>query len=260
LRLAHPLIPFITEELWQKVAPVAGLPGPSVSVARYPEAQMGKVDEQAIASIARLKALVDACRNLRGEMGVSPAAKMPLYALGDADFLRSNAALLQALAKLSEVKVFDDADRPIETARASLAIADSGVAQVDGTTLSGLSIGATKLFATLQGTSLKAEAEVTVQQPAFELLELTAVSPELKIGDETTLTTVAKNGGGELVENVRPAFSSSDETVVAIVDGRARALKAGTAIVTATADDKTAQLTLTVTDPAARPVKGVKRR
>jgi valyl-tRNA synthetase len=108
LRLAHPLIPFITEELWQKVAPVAGLPGPSVSLARYPEAQMGKVDEQAIANIARLKALVDACRNLRGEMGVSPAAKMPLYALGDADFLRSNAALLQALAKLSEVKVFDD--------------------------------------------------------------------------------------------------------------------------------------------------------
>ncbi|MEI7785253.1 MAG: valine--tRNA ligase [Betaproteobacteria bacterium] len=108
LRLAHPLIPFITEELWQKVAPVAGLPGPSVSIARYPEAQMGKVDAQAIANVARLKALVDACRNLRGEMGVSPAAKMPLYALGDADFLRSNAALLQALAKLSEVKVFDD--------------------------------------------------------------------------------------------------------------------------------------------------------
>jgi len=108
LRLAHPLIPFITEALWQKVAPVAGLPGPSVSIARYPEAQMGKIDPQAIADIDKLKALVDACRNLRGEMGVSPASKMPLFALGDADFMRANAPLLQALAKLSELRVFDD--------------------------------------------------------------------------------------------------------------------------------------------------------
>ncbi len=108
LRLAHPIIPFITEELWQKVAPVAGLTGESVSIARYPEAQMNKVDPQAIASVDQLKALVDACRNLRGEMNVSPATRMPLYALGDADFMRRHAAVLQALAKLSEVKVFED--------------------------------------------------------------------------------------------------------------------------------------------------------
>jgi valyl-tRNA synthetase len=108
LRLAHPIIPFITEELWQKVAPVAGLAGESVSIARYPEAQMNKVDPQAIASVEQLKALVDACRNLRGEMNVSPSTRMPLYALGDADFMRRHAAVLQALAKLSEVKVFDD--------------------------------------------------------------------------------------------------------------------------------------------------------
>jgi valyl-tRNA synthetase len=108
LRLAHPIIPFITEALWQKVAPVAGMPGPSVSIARYPEAQMNKVDEQAIANVLKLKSLVDACRNLRGEMNVSPATKMPLFALGDADFMRANAAVLQSLAKLSEVKVFED--------------------------------------------------------------------------------------------------------------------------------------------------------
>ena len=108
LRLAHPIIPFITEELWQKVAPVAGLAGESVSIARYPEAQMNKVDPQAIASIEQLKSLVDACRNLRGEMNVSPSTRMPLYALGDAAFMRRHAAVLQALAKLSEVKVFED--------------------------------------------------------------------------------------------------------------------------------------------------------
>ncbi|NBX55341.1 MAG: valine--tRNA ligase, partial [Betaproteobacteria bacterium] len=108
LRLAHPIIPFITEALWQKVAPVAGLPGESVSIARYPEAQMNKIDPQAIASVNQLKALVDACRNLRGEMNVSPSTRMPMFALGNAEFMRANAPVLQALAKLSDVKVFED--------------------------------------------------------------------------------------------------------------------------------------------------------
>ena len=108
LRLAHPIIPFITEELWQKVAPVAGIGGESVSIARYPEAQLSKIDPQAIDNVNQLKALVDACRNLRGEMGVSPATRMPLFALGNAEFMRANAAALKSLAKLSEVKVFDD--------------------------------------------------------------------------------------------------------------------------------------------------------
>ncbi|MBX3588552.1 MAG: valine--tRNA ligase [Ramlibacter sp.] len=108
LRLAHPIIPFITEELWQKVSVVAGLPGASVSIARYPEAQPQKIDEAAIAHVARLKSLVDACRNLRGEMNVSPATRLPLYVVGDAGFMRAAAPVLQALAKLNEVKVFDD--------------------------------------------------------------------------------------------------------------------------------------------------------
>ena len=108
LRLAHPVIPFITEALWQKVAPVAGLAGESVSIARYPESQPAKIDEAAIAHVAKLNGLVDVCRNLRGEMNVSPATRLPLYAVGDADFLRASAPLLKALAKLSEVQVFDD--------------------------------------------------------------------------------------------------------------------------------------------------------
>ncbi|MDD2691634.1 MAG: valine--tRNA ligase [Simplicispira sp.] len=108
LRLAHPIIPFITEELWQKVAPVAGLAGESVSIAAYPEARLDKIDEAAMAHVARLKSLVDACRTLRGEMSVSPAARLPLFTVGDSAFLRSAAPVLQALAKLSEVKVFDD--------------------------------------------------------------------------------------------------------------------------------------------------------
>ena len=112
LRLAHPLIPFITEELWQKVAPVAGRGGPSVAIAAYPLSQPERIDPVAEAHVARLKLLVDACRNLRGEMKVPPSTRLPLYVLAgsaaDADFWHSSAPVLQALAKLVEVKLFTD--------------------------------------------------------------------------------------------------------------------------------------------------------
>ena len=116
LRLAHPIIPFITEALWQHVSLVAGRRsesnGPtSVAVAPYPVSQPERIDPQAEAHVAQLKAL-DACRNLRGEMGISPAQRLPLYAVATtaahAEFMRSQALVLQALAKLSEVRVFDD--------------------------------------------------------------------------------------------------------------------------------------------------------
>ncbi|MES2977306.1 MAG: valine--tRNA ligase [Pseudomonadota bacterium] len=108
LRLAHPLIPFITEELWQKVAPVAGLAGELIGQARYPQSQPAKIDGHAEAHVAKLKTLVDACRNLRGEMNVSPATRLPLLVLGDKDFMTGAAPVIRSLAKLSDVKLFDD--------------------------------------------------------------------------------------------------------------------------------------------------------
>jgi valyl-tRNA synthetase len=108
LRLAHPVIPFITEELWQKVAPVAGLGGRFVGQAKYPTTQAEKIDTQAEAHVAKLKTLVDACRNLRGEMNVSPAVRLPLLVLGDADFMRKASPVIKSLAKLNDVKVFED--------------------------------------------------------------------------------------------------------------------------------------------------------
>ena len=112
LRLAHPVIPFVTEELWQKVAPVAGRAGASVAIASYPLSQPERIDGDAISQMLKLKALVDACRNLRGEMSVSPATRLPLFVIAgsyqEAAFLSASAAVLQALAKLSEVRIFND--------------------------------------------------------------------------------------------------------------------------------------------------------
>lgn len=112
LRLAHPLIPFVTEALWQVVAPVAGKEGPSISIAVYPKAQAENIDEQAESEIAYVKQLIDACRNLRGEMGLSPAQRVPLYATASStaalERLQTAVPALKALAKLSEVSVFAD--------------------------------------------------------------------------------------------------------------------------------------------------------
>ncbi len=123
LRLVHPITPFISEELWQKVAPVAGRAGPSVSIAAYPVSQPERIDEVAEAHVVKLKTLVDACRNLRGEMNVSPATKLPLYVLGDSEFMKAAGPVLQALAKLNEVKVFDsEADWTKAAAAAPVAV------------------------------------------------------------------------------------------------------------------------------------------
>lgn len=114
LRLAHPIIPFITEELWQKVAPLAGRAkgdgSEMLALQAYPLPAMAKIDEAAEQWTAQLKAVVDACRNLRGEMNISPAQRIPLYAEGDSAFLTSAQAYVQALAKLSEVRVFENQD------------------------------------------------------------------------------------------------------------------------------------------------------
>lgn len=115
LRLAHPIIPFITEALWQKVAPLTGrypsdnAPNQiSIMVQPYPRAQKETVDLAAEQWAAQLKAVIDACRNLRSEMNLGPAQRVPLFASGDTHLLTAFAPYVRALARLSEVTLSAD--------------------------------------------------------------------------------------------------------------------------------------------------------
>jgi valyl-tRNA synthetase len=117
LRLAHPVIPFITEELWQRIAPLAGKPGESICIAPYPQADPTRIDEAAEREIATLKDLVNACRNLRGEMNIEPKQRLPLYATGDRARLAAFFPYLAALARLSETRVVEalpDTEAPVQ--------------------------------------------------------------------------------------------------------------------------------------------------
>ncbi|HEX6793161.1 MAG TPA: valine--tRNA ligase [Casimicrobiaceae bacterium] len=117
LRLAHPFMPFISEELWQIVAPLAGKHGETISLQPFPQARADRIDEAANAQMALLKDIVNACRTLRGEMGLSPAQKVPLIATGDRATLETFAPYLAPLAKLSGVRIVDalpPGDAPVQ--------------------------------------------------------------------------------------------------------------------------------------------------
>ena len=110
LRLAHPIIPFVTEELWQSVAPLAGRNGETVSLQAYPVADIQKRDPQATTQAAMLKEIVDACRSLRVEMGLSPGQKVDLLVVGDVAGYGAGAfaPYVMALARLSDYRIVDE--------------------------------------------------------------------------------------------------------------------------------------------------------
>ena len=132
LRLLHPLTPFITAELWERVAPVAGRRAEGdahgLVTAAYPKAQLQRVDAAAEAWVDQLKALVASVRALRSEMNLSPAQRVPLLAYGD-NFIAEAAPLLQALAKLSEVRVVPE-EAAFAAATAAAPVSVVGAARV----------------------------------------------------------------------------------------------------------------------------------
>ena len=114
LRLAHPIIPFITEELWQSVAPLAGRKGETIMLQRYPKSQPERIDETAEAEVAIAKQVVNATRNLRSEMKIPPKDRVTLYITGAPG--ATTASALASLARVSELKVVGElpqSDSPV---------------------------------------------------------------------------------------------------------------------------------------------------
>ncbi|HXY05736.1 MAG TPA: valine--tRNA ligase [Burkholderiaceae bacterium] len=112
LRLAHPVIPFITEELWQKVSVLAERRAPeeqtSIMIQPYPRAQASGIDANADAQVRALKELIDAARNMRGEMDLAPALKVPMTIAPAPPQIRAFTPYLMALARLQSVEALDD--------------------------------------------------------------------------------------------------------------------------------------------------------
>ncbi|WP_168012776.1 valine--tRNA ligase [Halomonas salinarum] len=121
LRLAHPMMPFISEEIWQRVAPLAGIDtaaSPSIMTQPWPVAEDAKIDEQATRDIEWLKGVIIAVRNVRAEMNIPPGKTLDVLLTkgnaGDRERLEANRRFLAKLAKLESVSWLDDpADAPL---------------------------------------------------------------------------------------------------------------------------------------------------
>lgn len=111
-------MPFITEEIWQRAAPLAGITGPSIMLQPWPESDAGAVDSAANAEIEWLKAVIVGIRNIRGEMNVPPGRGLDLMCRNGSDLdrerLRNNAGFLKKLARLDSIEWLDtDAQAPV---------------------------------------------------------------------------------------------------------------------------------------------------
>jgi valyl-tRNA synthetase len=115
LRLVHPLMPFITEEIWQIIKPLSGATGETIMLASYPEADDSKIDQQALSDVEWLQAVILGVRNIRGEMNISPAKDLPvLFKNGSAEDqqrLQNNQQFLKKLASLESVTWLNAGDR-----------------------------------------------------------------------------------------------------------------------------------------------------
>ncbi|WP_026180078.1 valine--tRNA ligase [Hahella ganghwensis] len=116
LRLAHPIMPFITEEIWQKVKGLAGKSGDTIMLQPYPVPEESKADEEAVQSIEWLKSVMLAVRNIRGEMDIAPGKPLPILLAHGSDKDRQELAkqetVLVKLARLESVRFLQDGEEP----------------------------------------------------------------------------------------------------------------------------------------------------
>ena len=128
LRLAHPMLPFITEEIWQTIAPFAGIElkaeGDTIMLQPFPVADESKIDSEALTDIEWLKTVIVGVRNIRGEMNISPAKALPIYMTkGDANDQRRLEENRQFLSKLASLESITWLDNPQDAPLCATALA-----------------------------------------------------------------------------------------------------------------------------------------
>ncbi len=120
LRLAHPIMPFITEEIWQRVASLAGKQGDTIMQQPYPKPQPDKIDQETLGEMQWLQSFILAVRSIRSGMNISPAKPLPLLLQdgGDTDhsYMTRNRAYLTTLARLASIEWLEDTATAPESA------------------------------------------------------------------------------------------------------------------------------------------------
>ena len=167
LRLVHPLMPFITEEIWRIIKPLSGATGETIMLTRFPEADDNKIDQQALSDVEWLQAVVVGVRNIRGEMNISPAKDLPvLFKNGsteDQQRLQNNQQFLKKLASLESVTWLNAGDEEPMSATAL--------------------VGSMEILVPMAGIIDKA-AEIARLTKESAKLEANVVSTEAKLGNE----------------------------------------------------------------------------
>ena len=124
LRLIHPLMPFVTEEIWQRVAPLAGRTGPSIMLEPYPAPREELEDAEAVERMSWLKGLILAIRSIRGELDLAPSRQIPVALSGATDIerdrLAGGAAYVRALARVATIDLLEPGSPPPKAATALL--------------------------------------------------------------------------------------------------------------------------------------------
>ena len=211
LRLMHPVMPFITAELWESVAPVAGRkpetstaaparqPAAGIATAPYPQAQLDRVDAASDDWIAKLKTVVGACRILRGEMALAPSVRVPLYVIGDERFIALAEPLLVALAKVSEVRRFDD-DAAFAEATRCAAVSVAGASRL--------------------ALHVEIDVEAEAERLAKEIARLTGeiAKAQSKLGNESFVTRAP----AKVVDQEKQRVADFTAAVARLQDQRAR--------------------------------------
>ncbi|NRA82683.1 MAG: valine--tRNA ligase [Gammaproteobacteria bacterium] len=199
LRLLHPLMPYITEEIWQRVAPLAGIDGDTIMVQPFPIANPALEDASALNDLEWMKEFIVGIRNIRGEMDISPSKPLNVLLKGvtsdDQRRLDDNQAFLQALAKLESITQLNDGDEAPASATAI--------------------VGSMEILIPMAGL-IDTAAELTRIAKALEKVEKDLARTSGKLSNERFVSKAP----AEVIEKERAKMVEMEQTVVKLKEQR----------------------------------------